>query len=422
MISPGGPPSRRRAVEASRSAYRALLRAYPEDVREMYGEEMVGCFADLCRDELRRGGTKGLALLWVRTLPELVFTALEERNNMLARNFARNAYLTLPPGVLAQWGGLSALSGGVLGTTLFLIGYSHLGWLGIGTDEQSGDALFVESLGLSLLLFAISLSSLGLLGLHGAMTARSGRPGRLAGAGAAFAAVSAVLWAVMSWYVVVSGIGVFHEPGSYIFVPFAWMWPTGILAGKAATLCWFAGYLLLGIAVARERLPVGLRVLPLAVVALVPVSSLLAGIVASNAYRLATHIILGFDYSLPFVGMALLGWALFKCGDVGLLAVQDGPAQGSAVSTPRSARVMDRIAGGVTEVHSGAVDAKAAREKELLKAVRDHGEITVAGAALETSLSVEEADSMLSALAAKGHLEVRVEEGRLLYSLWKSHG
>jgi hypothetical protein len=43
----------------------------------------------------------------------------------------------------------------------------------------------------------------------------------------------------------------------------------------------------------------------------------------------------------------------------------------------------------------------------------------VAGAALETSLTLEEADRMLSALAAKGHLEVTVEHGRLLYSLWE---
>jgi len=39
-------------------------------------------------------------------------------------------------------------------------------------------------------------------------------------------------------------------------------------------------------------------------------------------------------------------------------------------------------------------------------------------AALETSLSVEEADRMLSELAAKGHLEVTVEHGRLVYALW----
>jgi hypothetical protein len=42
-------------------------------------------------------------------------------------------------------------------------------------------------------------------------------------------------------------------------------------------------------------------------------------------------------------------------------------------------------------------------------------------AALETSLSVEEANRMLFELAARGHLEVTVEHGKLLYSFWE-HG
>ena len=63
--------------------------------------------------------------------------------------------------------------------------------------------------------------------------------------------------------------------------------------------------------------------------------------------------------------------------------------------------------------------AEAAKEKELLEALARRGALTVAGATLETSLTVEEADRTLSALAAKGHLEVTVEHGRLLYALWE---
>ena len=40
-------------------------------------------------------------------------------------------------------------------------------------------------------------------------------------------------------------------------------------------------------------------------------------------------------------------------------------------------------------------------------------------AALETSLSVEEAERMLEALAAKGLLRITVEYGRLHYALWE---
>lgn len=64
--------------------------------------------------------------------------------------------------------------------------------------------------------------------------------------------------------------------------------------------------------------------------------------------------------------------------------------------------------------------ASSAREKEVLEALRRNGELAVAGVALETSLSVEEADGVLSALTTRGHLDVRVVRGRLLYSLWES--
>ena len=37
-------------------------------------------------------------------------------------------------------------------------------------------------------------------------------------------------------------------------------------------------------------------------------------------------------------------------------------------------------------------------------------------------LSVEEANRMLFDLAARGHLELTVEHGRLVYSFWGEHG
>ncbi len=59
------------------------------------------------------------------------------------------------------------------------------------------------------------------------------------------------------------------------------------------------------------------------------------------------------------------------------------------------------------------------RERELLEALARHGEITPARAALETTLSVAEADRMLSELAKNGHIEVRARGGRLGYALWE---
>lgn len=57
-------------------------------------------------------------------------------------------------------------------------------------------------------------------------------------------------------------------------------------------------------------------------------------------------------------------------------------------------------------------------ERELLEALRRHGELTPGLAATETSLSVEEADRRLGKLAGEGHLEVRVRGGGIFYALW----
>jgi hypothetical protein len=64
---------------------------------------------------------------------------------------------------------------------------------------------------------------------------------------------------------------------------------------------------------------------------------------------------------------------------------------------------------------SGASATEAAGEKELLQAIRRYGETTAA--ALEISLSVEEADRMLSVLTVRDHLEISLEHGRLVYAL-----
>jgi hypothetical protein len=61
------------------------------------------------------------------------------------------------------------------------------------------------------------------------------------------------------------------------------------------------------------------------------------------------------------------------------------------------------------------------KEQELLEALGRRGKLTAVEAALESSLPVEEANRMLFDLAARGHLEVTVEDGKLLYSFWE-HG
>ena len=58
------------------------------------------------------------------------------------------------------------------------------------------------------------------------------------------------------------------------------------------------------------------------------------------------------------------------------------------------------------------------KERELLSAIKANGgSITPTEAAMETSLTVREADGMLSELAGGGHLAVESRDGALFYSL-----
>lgn len=70
----------------------------------------------------------------------------------------------------------------------------------------------------------------------------------------------------------------------------------------------------------------------------------------------------------------------------------------------------------------GVFGTGADRRREILQAVRRHGRLTVAGIALQTSLSVKQANETLSGLAGEGRVEIQMERGRLLYSLRKDRG
>ena len=58
------------------------------------------------------------------------------------------------------------------------------------------------------------------------------------------------------------------------------------------------------------------------------------------------------------------------------------------------------------------------RERELLEAIRESGEISAAAAAARTSLTVAEADRRLRELAENGHIEVMARGGAIFYALW----
>ncbi len=66
-----------------------------------------------------------------------------------------------------------------------------------------------------------------------------------------------------------------------------------------------------------------------------------------------------------------------------------------------------------------AVPGAREKEKELLGALEERGELTPATAAMRTSLTVEEASKMLEGLATKGHLKVLNQDGVLAYTLFE---
>ena len=115
-------------------------------------------------------------------------------------------------------------------------------------------------------------------------------------------------------------------------------------------------------------------------------------------------------YAATAVGVALLVAAVLIIITVGI------PAAGIVFIIGGAAC----LGWGIPQLakHRRALPASSSKERELLSAIRDNGgSITPAEAAMETSLTVREADGMLTELAGGGHLAVESRNGALFYSL-----
>jgi hypothetical protein len=140
-------------------------------------------------------------------------------------------------------------------------------------------------------------------------------------------------------------------------------------------------------------------------------AGMLGAILVAAAYVLGQMVHAPF-FPFPF---ALFFFAVaFVCGVATPTAL--GLLRGGA-SEPRKelASRRSRRAEAVLEGSAARHDAGQV-ERHLLEAIERHGEITPARAALDTALTVAEADRMLGELAQKGYLEVRAREGKLVYS------
>lgn len=69
-------------MKISYRIYGLLLFAYPQEFRRRFGNEMLQVFRDCCRDEARR---RTLAGFWLRTLLDLILTAVKERTDRSGR-------------------------------------------------------------------------------------------------------------------------------------------------------------------------------------------------------------------------------------------------------------------------------------------------------------------------------------------------
>ena len=208
MASGRGPRPRghQRAVGTSERVYRSLLRAYPRELRDEYGEEMARCFQELCREELEDRGGSGLAALWFHTLPELFYTALKERSTMLNRKAYR-------------------LAVGVALAAAFILVWLSLGVGIIGADGDPANMMYFGVLA---------------VGIIGAIVARF-RPHGMARALFATALAQALVAVIVLFF----GLGL------------PWSGPVEILALNGFFVALFVGSALLFRNAGRERTPAG---------------------------------------------------------------------------------------------------------------------------------------------------------------------
>ncbi len=168
----------------SERVYEALLLMYPKDFRLQYGSQMVQVFGDLCREQRERAGLIGLALLWVRTVLDLLRTAASERTRTPS-----GATFVIPVAGsprMVRWGGAAAIVGAVCSIVATALTVSSVAFLEepifnalwAYQDGGSGYSPFIVLLhpNVSSLLstLAILLSITAFIGLYALISRRSG--------------------------------------------------------------------------------------------------------------------------------------------------------------------------------------------------------------------------------------------------------
>jgi capsular polysaccharide biosynthesis protein len=339
--------------------YGALLVLYPKVFRRRYSEEMRRDFRELMLEGLAEGGAKELVIVLAQAFSDLVLTALKERSTLLA---ARSAYsLSVDPRIAVR---------AMVAVVLVAVAVTGASFLQTPTYEASANVLVAQKQGLTLMsTYAIDSrpvaeKAIGRLGLQM-------EPAELLDN----LTVEQVEDTSYTSFIVLTYEDTVPERAQRIANTVSEV-SSEFSSERSSTFrdtVWEKA--------ALPESPVSPHPLRNGLLTLVIGLMLCAGLALG----------------LPVVAASV-------AGKLGRQAVLQGVGQ----------------AGIPAVVRAGPSQAEGIREKELLQALgrAPNGKLTVAGAALETSLSVEEAERILSKLAVRGHLEVTVANGRLHYALW----
>jgi capsular polysaccharide biosynthesis protein len=347
-------------LAASARLYGVLLGLYPKAFRRRYGAEMRRDFADLSREVLGEGGGAGLARVWGAAFSDLAITALMERSAVLPRISARAT------GAIVLMAATVAMASSILPPQY----------------EASAKVKVVQG--------PLPEGQLVLLGSNVEEFQQF---------------VQTMVARIQTRLVaeeVIQREGLDTTPQAFV---------------KNLTVEQSQSTLTVDISYKSPDPQEAQRV----VNAVSDVSSeRLSGISAGSAgikAKVWQHAAVAAVSPNPLRnGLLVLVSGLLVC--MGLaFALPRVAASGIGRASLRAAGTVCRTVSGSRGMPATSPATKDAKEKELLEALARRGKLTVAGVALETSLTVEEANRMLSELAAKGHIEVAVEHGRLLYSL-----
>jgi capsular polysaccharide biosynthesis protein len=373
-------------LAASARLYGALLVLYPKAFRRRYSEEMRRDFRELLREGLEEGGATELVRVWAQVLSDLVLTVLKERSTTSASRYA--AYLSVDPRIARR-----AAAGAMVAVVLVAVAVSWGSYLQTPTYAASAQVLvgwqqgdqqtYVTRSGEEIQPLPPSPSVEKLQELTQAMVyAIDSRP--------------VAQEAIQRWElettpdVLLDNLTVEQVEGTQ-FIVLTYEDSDPMRARQIANTVGEVS----SKHISERSSPFRATVYEKAMVSENPVSPhpLRNGLLT---LVIGLALCAGTDAALPGVGARV-------AGSLGERPTRQGVGLAGALRRQRRDRsIVERV-----------------KEKELLLALGRRGKLTAVEAALETSLSVEEANRMLFDLVAKGHLQLIVEHGRLYYAFWE---